>query len=111
MNYMMRSARESLRGHACRKNSLECMKRLMDGGDTSLADRLKSAKAQVDAVEYAMSSLSEENRDVLREFYVAHDGESIDRLCRKYCCSVSTVYRMCRDALRTFTMTLYGRAE
>ena len=75
-----------------------------------LGNRLQQASCWVDTVKKALSTLSEEQQLVLQRLYIAPQKGSIDRLCWELGVEQSSVYRRRDQALKQFTMALYGAA-
>ena len=93
------------------RGSVECMSRLTEGGDTRFEERLRRTKALLDATELALASLSDKQSDILREFYIDRHSDFIERICRRYDCSQSTVYRLKREALSAFATAMFGSLD
>ena len=72
---------------------------------------LAAAKAWVAQVEDAMSVLNQEERLVLDRFYINPARGNVDRLCGELNVEKPTIYRRKDDALRHFTICLYGCTE
>ena len=105
---MMRSAKSLLTGLDGKRTAAVCMKKLVSSGDSALEQRLKRTLADIEVTEMALASLSDRDREVLTEFYVNRDEESVDRLAKKLCCGRSTVYRMQREAMSHFVLHVFG---
>lgn len=76
-----------------------------------LAYALKQAKYSVLLVEKALKKLSDQEKLILDRFYINHHKGSVDRLCEELGVEKATVYRRKDDALRHFTLALYGVME
>ena len=72
---------------------------------------LATAKVWVAQVEDAMSVLNQEERLVLDRFYINPAIGNVDRLCGELNVEKPTIYRRKDDALRHFTICLYGCTE
>ena len=100
-NVIKKAARE-LRTYRANETAIECMNlRGNDAENTSL-------KAAVGAVELALGGLHPDDRLLLYEFYVDRTKGYLGRLCRRFECSESSVYRKKRRALELFAMRLFG---
>lgn len=73
-----------------------------------LKQRMKEACLWVSQVDKALSILSDEERLVLDRFYLHPIKGIIDDLCERLNIEKATVYRRRDDALRRFTIALYG---
>lgn len=76
-----------------------------------LKRRLKEARLWVSQVEKALAVLDDEERLVLYKFYIHPAKGSVDALCERLHIERSTVYRKRDNALRRFTLALYGATE
>ena len=72
---------------------------------------LRSAKSWLKVTNRALNVLKPEEKLVLYRMYISRERGALDRLCEELECEVSTVYRRRDDALRRFTMALYGYME
>ncbi len=72
---------------------------------------LAEAKAWVDMVDKGLAVLTAQERKILDRFYIHPAKGNVDRLCEELACERSQVYRRKDDALRHFTIALYGRTE
>lgn len=72
---------------------------------------LAAAKVWVSQVEDAMAVLNQEERLILDKFYINPAKGNVDRLCGELSIEKPTVYRRKDDALRHFTICLYGCTE
>ena len=72
---------------------------------------LAAAKVWVSQVEDAMAVLNQEERLILDRFYINPARGNVDRLCGERNVEKPTVYRRKDDALRRFTICLYGCTE
>ena len=73
-----------------------------------LKRRLKEARLWVSMVDKALEVLSDEERLVLDKFYIHQSKGNVGELCRLLNVEQSTVYRKRDNALRRFTIALYG---
>ncbi len=74
----------------------------------ALEQRLEVTQAWVSGMEAALAALSDEERLVLDRFYIHPARGNVDRLCEELCVERASVYRRKDQALRRFTMALYG---
>lgn len=72
---------------------------------------LDQARIWVSNIDSALSVLDEEERLLLDRFYIHPERQAADRLAGDMHIDVKTVYRRKDDALRKFTVALYGRTE
>ena len=73
--------------------------------------RLRQTESWLECTDRALESLSREEREVLRRFYMHPEKGCVDRLCDELGVETSTVYRKRDKALRQFTISLYGSEE
>lgn len=73
-----------------------------------LKRRLKEARLWVDQVDKALAVLDDEERLVLGKFYIHPAKGNINELCERLNVEKATVYRKRDNALRRFTIALYG---
>ena len=76
-----------------------------------LEQRLAATKVYVAGVEEALSALNEEEKLILDRFYIHPIRGCAGSLCEELCMERSNVYRRKDQALRHFTMALYGWEE
>lgn len=69
---------------------------------------LKIISAFVDQVDRALAVLTEEERVVLDGFYINRPTDYRNRLCDKLHIEESTLYRIKDNAIKRFTIALYG---
>ena len=69
------------------------------------------AERTVHRIDSALSALTEEEQIVLRRFYIEPEMGNVERLCSELGIEKATVYRRRNDALRRFTMAMYGCCE
>lgn len=72
---------------------------------------LEQAQKWVDLVDAGLDILSEEERLILDRFYIHSERGAADRLAGDLHMDVKTVYKRKDDALRRFTISLYGGTE
>lgn len=72
---------------------------------------LEQAKIWVDLVDAALDHLPEGEQVILERFYIYPEKNAAERLAGDLFCDPKTVYRRKDDALRTFTIALYGAVE
>jgi hypothetical protein len=72
---------------------------------------LEQAQKWVALVDAGLEILTEEGRKILDRFYVHPERGAADRLAGELHIDVKTVYRRKDDALRRFTISLYGGTE
>ena len=73
-----------------------------------LKRRLKEARLWVSMVDRALAVLDDEERLVLDRFYIHQVKGVIEDLCGRLNVEKATVYRRRDNALRRFTIALYG---
>lgn len=76
-----------------------------------LARALKQARAWVALVERGLAVLDPDERMVLHTMYMRRAKGGVERLCEELHVEVATVYRRRDEALRRFTLALYGTVE
>lgn len=76
-----------------------------------LKRRLKEARLWVTQVDKAIAVLDEEARLVLDLFYIHPAKGNVGELCERLNMEQATVYRKRDNALRRFTIALYGATE
>lgn len=78
-------------------------------------DELKRARQQAECwvkmVDDALTLLTDEERLVLERFFICPGKGNVDRLCGELGVEKATVYRRRDQALRRFTICLYGITE
>lgn len=78
-------------------------------------EELKESWAQtkhwLDAVNRALNVLTPEERLILDRFYINPEKKAADRLAGDLRVDIKTVYRRKDEALRKFTLALYGVTE
>ena len=72
---------------------------------------LDQARIWVDLVDAAFSLLDREERLLLDRFYIRQEKGAAERLAGDLHMDVKTVYRRKDEALRKFTISLYGGTE
>ena len=76
-----------------------------------LKRKLKEAQLWVEIVDGGLSVLDDDERLVLELLFMRPAKGNIDRLCEQLCVEKSTAYRRRDEALRRFTIALYGAVE
>lgn len=76
-----------------------------------LKRKLKEARLWVEIVEGGLSILGDEGRLVLELLFIHPAKGNIERLCEQLGVEKSTVYHRRDEALRRFTIALYGAVE
>lgn len=76
-----------------------------------LGRSLDQAQKWVDFVNAGLSFIAEDERMILDRFYINPAKGNVDRLCMELGCEQATVYRRREQALRSFTLALYGCME
>ena len=76
-----------------------------------LEESLTRTQRQVSAIEKALSTLNPEERMILDRFFIYPEPKAAERLVSDLAVDVKTVYRRKDEALRTFTLALYGVFE
>ena len=69
------------------------------------------ARLWVEAVTAALDVLSDDERKILERMYIHREKKAADRLAEELFIDIATVYRWKDDALRKFTIALYGCSE
>lgn len=72
---------------------------------------LEDARKWLDPVERALSSLSEEEREVVERLCIKRKKGEAQRLCNDLFMSQSALYRLRQKALQKFTLAMYGALE
>lgn len=72
---------------------------------------LEQAEIWVDLVSAAFSLLTDEEKLILERFYIRPERCAADRLAGDLHLDTKTVYKRKDDALRKFTVSLYGGTE
>lgn len=112
MNKMlMKEAKAMLLQLEGRKNAVDSMRLKIACGEGGLEERLRRIKTEVEVTEGAYAGLDYKGRDILSAFYIHREPQAADRLCEKYSCSKSTVYRMKNEAMREFVLRVFGYAD
>lgn len=76
-----------------------------------LKRKLKEARLWVEIVDGGLSVLDDDGRLVLELLFMRPAKGNIDRLCEQLYVEKSTVYHRRDEALRRFTIALYGTVE
>jgi len=69
---------------------------------------LKIAKREVKLTERGLKVLTDEERRIIELFYIAKSRNSVDWICDELLLSRSEFYRRKDEALRKFTIAVYG---
>ena len=72
---------------------------------------MKEARAWVEIVEGGLAVLDDEERHILDRFYIHRAKGNVERLCNELHLEKSRVYELKDNALRHFTLALYGVVE
>ena len=72
---------------------------------------LEQARKWVEFVDSGLSFLTEDELLILDRFYINPAKGNVERLCMELGCEQATVYRKREQALRSFTLSLYGCME
>lgn len=78
---------------------------------SELLESYSQTKLWVDAMDRALGALSKEEFLLLDRFFIHPEPKAADRLAGDLCLDMKTVYRRKDDALRKFTVALYGVTE
>lgn len=76
-----------------------------------LGENLRATQRMVEMVERGLGALGSEERRVLEGFYRQEGGYKAERLAEEMHMDRATVYRMRDEALRNFTLAMYGVLE
>ena len=71
----------------------------------------QQTKMWITRMNKALAVMTEEERLILERFYITPEKKAADRLAGDLRVDIKTVYRRKDEALRKFTMALYGVAE
>ena len=93
-------------GNARENMMLSCIVRKEE-----LQRNFEQAGLWVDAVTAALDVLSDDERKILDRMYIHREKKAADRLAGELFVDIATVYRWKDDALRKFTIALYGCSE
>lgn len=69
---------------------------------------LEDAKYWVQVTEGALKTLNETQKTILDRMYICPDGGAVQDLCQQLDAEQSSIYRWKEEALRRFTLSLYG---
>ena len=72
---------------------------------------LRTAQTLLRMIDSALSTLSEQEREILNEFYINKREGHAERLCHRFCVEKSKVYTMKDEALRKMAIGMYGVIE
>jgi hypothetical protein len=76
-----------------------------------LERNLRIAEKEVKVTETALFQLSEEEREVLRKFFINRSRRHVEELCESLNYEKTRVYEIKERALKRFTMACYGIIE
>lgn len=93
-------------GNARENMMLSCIVRKEE-----LQRNLEQAELWVEAVTSALDVLNDDERKILDRMYIHREKKAADRLAGELFVDIATVYRWKDDALRKFTIALYGCTE
>lgn len=68
----------------------------------------KMRQSDIERMDRALAVLNEEHRKILREFYIDGQSGHVERLMNELCMERRTVYYRHDEALRMFTMAMFG---
>lgn len=74
-----------------------------------LADALQQAALWVDVTDHALGCLAQEDQELLSAMYITGQWGNVAQVAREMGIERSTVYRKRDDALRKFTIAMYGK--
>lgn len=69
------------------------------------------AKREVQLTENGLSVLAEDEKRILELFFIRRPSDHIERLCDELAIEKSTLYRKKDEALKNFTIAVYGIVE
>ena len=75
-----------------------------------LEDSLEQVRLWVDATDGALATLHSEEHQLLDRIYIRGDWGNVTELAQELGMERSTIYRKRDDALRKFTVALYGKS-
>lgn len=93
----------------CSKNEERLLNNIVERDE--LLQNYNSVERAVNRVDRALSSLNERQKRVLEGFYIFRTDDYMDRLCDELHVEVAQVYRLKDEALKKFTLALYGTIE
>ncbi|MEE0970560.1 MAG: hypothetical protein U0M06_14415 [Clostridia bacterium] len=76
-----------------------------------LSFSLKIAEALVKLTEKGLEVLDKKEREVIEGFYINREGNHVDMLCEKLHFEKTRLYEIKDNALRKFTIAMYGTVE
>lgn len=71
----------------------------------------ENAQRSIELIDTALKELDETERLLLDRFYIHRKKGNVERLCEELAAEKATVYRWKDQALRHFTLALYGAIE
>jgi len=90
-------------GNARENMMLSCIVRKEE-----LQRNIEQTKLWVKAVTAALDMLNDDERKILDRMYIHREKKAADRLAEELFVDLKTIYRWKDDALRKFTIALYG---
>ena len=90
-------------GNARENMMLSCIVRKEE-----LQRNIEQTKLWVKAVTAALDMLNDDERKILDRMYIHREKKAADRLAEELFVDIKTIYRWKDDALRKFTIALYG---
>lgn len=69
---------------------------------------LEDARYWVRVTEGALRTLNETQQTILNRMYICPEGGAVQELCQRLDAEQSSIYRWKEEALRRFTLSLYG---
>ena len=76
-----------------------------------LKNQLEQTHLWLEGMNNALSTLDAKEKDVINELYIMGETGRLDRLCTRYGCGASSIYRLRDKALKKLTIALYGIDE
>lgn len=76
-----------------------------------LSFSLKIAVALVELTEKGLEALGERERQILEGFYMQRAENNIEKLCERFHFEKSRLYELKDNALKKFTIAMYGTVE
>jgi len=101
----VKNAARTLVGLNAKRTALECLRLRGESEAASAVER------ELEAVELALGTLHADDRYLLTEFFVERNEDRMEKLCRYFGCSESSVYRRKRHAVAELAARLYGTAD
>ena len=76
-----------------------------------LKSNYRIAKREVSLTEKGLNALTDDERHILELFFINRPKDHIERLMDEFCISKPVLYRRKDDALKAFTIAVYGIVE